>query len=283
MQRLVVAVGATRCARATALDPTRPACAVTGPGAGQCVACTLTMTSTCPMERPVCVTLTALLRGLCVPAMGMMMSFCAECAQDMHCAGRRDGRDRCIGANNTCAQCNDSDRGVCTATGVGTQCVNGLCGCSLDDHCIAGRRCNLSRSRCEEVPDAGTPVDVVVLMDVRAPEDNGVREDVQDATAPADVSVPMDATPTSRAYVGGGCGCRVGTAKAFRSERFLGMLGLAVMFGTRRRRCRRSIVLSLPSSQRDCVDPPTPNRLDTNRISKDKGTDKFQRREGCAS
>jgi MYXO-CTERM domain-containing protein len=317
-------------------DPMRPACALTGPSAGQCVACTLTMTSACPMERPACdasnnqcVVCTAGVggdaqrcrgamegvlcvsgpsgaasnfcgcradmdcgdgfsgrvcdpstqrcingcrtpgegrngcpRGLfcttivpselgqcsttcvrdmdctvprfaCVPAMGMMMSFCAECARDSHCAGRRDGRDRCIGANNTCAQCTDSDRGVCTATGTGSQCVSGLCGCTRDEHCSVGRRCNLSDSRCEEAPDAGPFMDV--------------REDVQDVSVPADVPapedvrIPMDGRPTPVAYVGGGCGCRVGAEQTSRGGRCLVMLGVAMVFATRRRRNNSSV------------------------------------------
>ncbi len=80
------------------------------------------------------------------------MPVCVECIDDSTCSGRTDGRTRCIGAANTCAQCAPSQPMACMGNMSGSACLNdGLCGCARDADCggpNSGRVCDTMTRRC---------------------------------------------------------------------------------------------------------------------------------------
>ncbi|MBL8601847.1 MAG: hypothetical protein JNK72_07985 [Myxococcales bacterium] len=79
------------------------------------------------------------------------MNACVECLTDTECTGRSDGRTRCIGPNNTCAQCSEENRSACEGNMSGAACVMGLCGCTADSDCggaSSGRICNAMTRTC---------------------------------------------------------------------------------------------------------------------------------------
>jgi MYXO-CTERM domain-containing protein len=189
---------------------------------------------------------------------------CVECTTDTHCAGRTDGRSRCIGEGGTCAQCSATSRDNCMASGAGSACLmSGLCGCTSDSDCAADRRCNVSMNQCEArpaKPDAGPtdsgpsedasadvpvtdvgPVTDVAVSDAGTPTmDSGTPTD---SGAPADKPVATDlgkdtGTPTPPSgSSSSGCGCHVPGESPTRAPHggviVLGALALA--FKRRRR------------------------------------------------
>lgn len=157
---------------------------------------------------------------------------CVECRDDMHCASRSDGRTRCIGVDNSCAQCTTEMRDRCSAQAEGSACLmTGLCGCTTDADCAADRQCNNATNRCEARPDAGTPAPDVSTP----PVDSGT----VDATPMPDDLGLMDAgtTQNDTTYRGGGCGCRTpGSSGATHHAPAALVLGLACVALARRRR-----------------------------------------------
>ena len=154
------------------------------------------------------------------------MNACVECVVDGHCAGRADGRTRCVGANNTCAQCTAVDRTACMPTGRGGACLAaGLCGCTVDSDCSADRRCDLAMSACvmRAVPDAG--VDAGRADAGRADAGTDAR---MDAGSDASLSLTGD----------GACSCRVvgGTTPKRLPLAPLAMVAFAAVVVARRRR-----------------------------------------------
>jgi MYXO-CTERM domain-containing protein len=123
--------------------PMGQSCTTTTPGErGQC-------TTTCNRDTDC----TMAGRPVCFRPMGEgAMSVCVECGTDMHCAGRMDGRTRCIGDGNTCAQCSPTQTDACMGNMNGTACLNdGLCGCARDADCGgtgSGRVCDTMTRRC---------------------------------------------------------------------------------------------------------------------------------------
>ncbi len=105
---------------------------------------------------------------------------CVECVTDAHCAGRTDGRTRCVGAMNTCAQCNPSVAGACAGNASGAACLaTGLCGCTADGDCAASQRCDVATSLCVARPvDAGVDASVDVAVDASADVSVDVAADV---------------------------------------------------------------------------------------------------------
>ena len=191
-----------------------------------------TCTTTCNFDGD-CVTLSAA-RPHCLTSDAGTASVCAECATDEHCAGRADNRARCIGADNTCAQCTATSREACVASGLGSACLStGLCGCTSDADCAADRRCDTTLNACEPRPvvDAGTDA---------GPEDAAVTDA---STADVSVTDASDATASDigvdggvSGYTGGGCTCRAGAPSPTRaSSAWLLVLGLAGALQLRRR------------------------------------------------
>lgn len=211
-----------------------PACATAGTRAGRCVECTTAMRSACVSPRGacdgdrnacvVCVMDTdcADPRPHCLRAMDPTSDDrCVECVTDPHCATRTDGRVRCIGPSNTCAECSPTDSSACSADAAGAACLtSGLCGCTSDSDCSPSRMCNPATARCEPraTPDAG-------------PEDSG--------NTGFDAGM-LEASPTATFLSGdGACGCRTAGAPAQGSARSAGLLaslGVALALGARRRR-----------------------------------------------
>jgi hypothetical protein len=142
-------------------------------------------------------------------------NLCVSCLNDMHCAERMDGRRVCDPIASVCVQCTDGNRMTCVATGNGTACIMGVCGCTNDNDCSPNRRCDRDTNRCVERPMA----------------DAGV-----DASRPTDLG--MDAALPRVVYRGGGCACGVASPGA-PSRAVLTLLvfsGVAVLGRRARRR-----------------------------------------------
>jgi len=150
-----------------------------------------------------------------------MSSLCVTCITDMHCAGRMDGRTVCDAVASTCVQCTESNRMACVASGAGTACLMGACGCTADSECPAGRRCDVEASRCGDrpTPDAGPA-------------------DVSDAGAPPQ-DLGMDATPPVVIYRGGGCACST-VPPSTPARTPLALLGVGAVIALRRRARRKA-------------------------------------------
>ncbi len=133
-------------------------------------------------------------RPHCLRASAGMANACVECTTDAHCASRTDGRTRCVGAMNTCAQCNPAAADSCAGNASGSACLGtGLCGCTSDSNCTASQRCDTATSACVARPiDAGTDASVDVSVDVSTDLGADVISDL--GTIDASVDVTIDAT-----------------------------------------------------------------------------------------
>ena len=73
------------------------------------------------------------------------MSACVECLNDSHCGMRTDGRALCDTSSSRCVQCTESNTASCMASGAGSACLMGVCGCMRDADCggpASGRVCD---------------------------------------------------------------------------------------------------------------------------------------------
>ena len=167
------------------------------------------------------------------------VSVCVECALDIQCAARTDGRTICAGANNTCSQCSATRKENCDATKSGAACLtSGLCGCTGPTDCAPGRQCNMQKSLCEpSAPvDAGTDGAVDAGKDATTAFDGSPDAAMaQDATVN---SLDGDTDASIDKLGGGGMSCAAGNAPS-------GSIGLtfglsALTLAMMRRRSRRA-------------------------------------------
>jgi hypothetical protein len=110
-------------------------CSTRGADRGECRV-TCAFDEDCPRAQPVCAAASGADTG------------CVECVRDAHCAGRSDGRVRCVGEGHSCAQCSATDTSACRADREGSRCAEGLCGCNTDEDCASDRRCDDALHRC---------------------------------------------------------------------------------------------------------------------------------------
>jgi MYXO-CTERM domain-containing protein len=163
----------------------------------------------------------------------------------------------CMGDTPTC----DTTRGVCVSCFIamggrsvgcersthGSLCLPGAvereaarCGCRDDSHCPMTQRCDTAPGQCvaRPIPDAS----VTDVMEVDA-SDAGTTSD--GAMVRADSGKGMDggidagAPSSGVVYVGGGCGCVVGSAPSGARPASLGLLFGVAVFARRRRNAAR--------------------------------------------
>ncbi len=162
------------------------------------------------------------------PDAGMgMQSQCVGCLMDSHCASRMDGRLVCDPTSAACVECTDASRSRCMASGAGSACRMGACGCNTDSDCAADRRCDMDTNRCVARPmvDAG-PADVTAPTDASMP--------------PADLGTMDSGVPTNLGYRGGGCACRVGAPETSTRGPWALALVVGLAAALRRRQQRKA-------------------------------------------
>jgi len=164
-----------------------------------------------------------------------MAAMCVDCIADTNCASRTDHRDRCIGADHTCAQCSGTDVTSCDPNAVGGACLGtGLCGCSADTDCSASRRCDTSMHACmmRVTPDAGSDGGTDAGRTDGGPTDGSVDAAHRDGG--------MDVVTGGSVSGNGACACRTtGTGSSSRDGRIpLMLLGLGAFLARRRRIAR---------------------------------------------
>ncbi len=159
-----------RCVAGCSASPTRNHCPAgqfctssdaTGATVGTC-------TTTCNFDSDCATSMPTRPRCLVAGDAGVMNT-CVECVSDAQCASRTDGRTRCIGPMNTCAQCSPSAPAACAMNASGTACLGtGLCGCTRDADCAATQMCATATSTCvtRSTPDASVDVPADVAADV---------------------------------------------------------------------------------------------------------------------
>ncbi len=178
---------------------------------------------------------------------GTMTNICVECSADPHCAARTDGRTRCIGPMNTCAQCTMADRTACMSSATGSACLtSGLCGCTSDTDCATDRQCDMTTSQCvprtpaDAGPETGTDAATTDTGDTDASVADGSGDSGGGMDAGGDTVTAPDGGSGTRAVTGGGlCNCRVPGSRGAGDSRgaglalFAGLVGIVI---ARRRR-----------------------------------------------
>ncbi|MSP62352.1 MAG: hypothetical protein EXR72_18870 [Myxococcales bacterium] len=179
---------------------------------------------------------------------------CVGCRADGECQNHPKG-PICALPSYTCVQCTAKKKGACLADTVGAGCLNGRCGCLLDNDCgakMSGRICNNGTGACAEgcrgflgngCPQGllctsksllpGTceppPPDLAMARDLAHPVDGG---------APGDLAATAPDLDQGLMLVAPGCACAIGTRHRL-PPACLALLLLALVIAPCRRARRR--------------------------------------------